>query len=118
MSNYTQGPDISGAPTRDNVSLCVHAPFYILVHTHPLSCFLVVFMCHAPLCVQTFCFSCFCTLMSVAVKHLLLKIILFTFEASFVILSKGSKARCILNECTEVQNPRYKDVTLNAYTSA
>ena len=22
------------------------------------------------------------------------------------------------NECTEVQNPRYKDVTLNAYTSA
>ena len=23
-----------------------------------------------------------------------------------------------LNECTEVQNPRYKDVTLNAYTLA
>ena len=22
------------------------------------------------------------------------------------------------NECTKVQNPRYKDVTLNAYTSA
>ena len=23
-----------------------------------------------------------------------------------------------LNECTEVQNPRYKDITLNTYTSA
>ena len=23
-----------------------------------------------------------------------------------------------VNECTKVQNPRYKDVTLNAYTSA
>ena len=26
--------------------------------------------------------------------------------------------QCNNNECTKVQNPRYKDVTLNAYTSA
>ena len=25
---------------------------------------------------------------------------------------------CVVNECTKVQNPRYIDVTLNAYTSA
>ena len=27
-------------------------------------------------------------------------------------------SKYLYNECTEVQNPRYKDVTLNAYTSA
>ena len=33
-----------------------------------------------------------------------------------VVLKSGKKH--LYNKCTKVQNPRYKDVTSNAYTSA
>ena len=35
---------------------------------------------------------------------------------AILIINKGNNR--YIDECTEVQNPRYKDVTLNAYTSA
>ena len=41
-----------------------------------------------------------------------------TTETHVHLYTDGMLKNPAKNECTEVQNPRYKDVTLNAYISA